>query len=179
MADFSIQVSRFAKMTEEEALDNEWDMVPTLTHYPETLRFCQDLERLPPQLVGLVSRHLGIPPSDFVLLDRSEWVWGSFNICLPLHINDDDDAAARAKLPTQAILRLALPFRCGEDYSPGSVDEKLRCEAATYVWLRLCCPSLPTPRLIWHGLSREPFGILLCPPPPSSSATSRLTVPGL
>lgn len=61
MGDISIAVSKWKHVTEVEALDNDWDMIPTLTSYQRTLDFCQDLERRRPQLERLISRHLGIP----------------------------------------------------------------------------------------------------------------------
>lgn len=123
-------------------------MIPTLTAYAKTQSFCSDLESHRPQLERLISRHLGISTSEFVLLGREHWVWGSFNICLPIDIKC---MLYTRTLPRQAILRFPLPFRCGEEFSPGNVEEKLRCEAATYIWLQRYCPSIPTPRLLAVG----------------------------
>ncbi|RMY57572.1 hypothetical protein D0863_12588 [Hortaea werneckii] len=142
-------------MTEEQALDEDWDMIPTLTAYSKTQSFCNSLEDYRPQLERLISRHLGIPPSEFVLLGQEHWVWGSFNICLPIDIKS---TLVTQCLPRQAILRMPLPFRCGEDYSPGNVEEKLRCEAATYIWLQRKCPSIPTPKLLaFTAIENETF----------------------
>lgn len=129
MSDFAIAVSKWKTVTEEQALDEDWDMIPTLTAYAKTQSFCSDLESHRPQLERLISRHLGISTSEFVLLGREHWVWGSFNICLPIDIKC---MLYTRTLPRQAILRFPLPFRCGEEFSPGNVEEKLRCEAATY-----------------------------------------------
>jgi hypothetical protein len=148
MSKVAISVSKWKQVTEEEALDDDWDMIPTLTAFAKTRQFCQRLEDNRAQLENLIARHLGVPVSDFVLLGQEHWVWGSFNICLPLDINRTHNTS---HLPLQAILRFALPFRCGEEYSPGNVEEKLRCEAATYIWLQRHCPSIPTPRLLAMG----------------------------
>jgi hypothetical protein len=149
MAEFAIQTTKWKEVTLEEALDDDWDMIPTLTAFAKTREYCQHLNRNRIQLERIISRHLGIPSTDFVLLSHDHWVWGSFNICLPLDIKRTNRTS---KLPLQAILRLPLPFRCGEEYSPGNVEEKLRCEAATYIWLQQNCPSIPTPRLLAIGL---------------------------
>lgn len=122
-------------------------MIPALTAFASTQGFCNELEQNRPELEKIISRHLGIPSSEFVLLGREHWVWGSFNICLPIDIKR---AKYTPTIPRQAILRLPLPFRCGEEYSSGNV-EKLRCEAATYIWLQRFCPSIPTPRLLAIG----------------------------
>jgi hypothetical protein len=148
MSEFAIPVSKWKQVTEAEALDDDWDMIPTLTAFTKTQQFIDRLGSHRAQIEGLIARHLGIPVSDFVLLGQEHWVWGSYNICLPLDINR---TTRTLSLPRQAILRFALPFRCGEEYSPGNVEEKLRCEAATYVWLQRHCPSIPTPRLLAMG----------------------------
>jgi hypothetical protein len=36
-------------------------------------------------------------------------------------------------------------------FRPGNVDEKLRTEAATYIWLQSNCPNIPVPRLFGFG----------------------------
>lgn len=165
MNEFAIPISRCKTMTEEQALDEDWDMIPTLTAYSKTQSFCNKLEDYRPQLERLISRRLGIPPSEFVLLGQEHWVWGSFIICLPIDIKS---TLVTQSLPRQAILRLPLPFRCGEDYSPGNVEEKLRCEAATYIWLQRKCPSIPTPKLLAVGF---PSGESVCPGRVVSSET--------
>jgi hypothetical protein len=86
MSKSTISVSRFKQVTEEEALDDDWDMIPTLTAFAETRRFCQRLEDHRDQLEKLVARHLGIPVSDVVLVGQEHWIWGSFNICLTIAI---------------------------------------------------------------------------------------------
>lgn len=148
MIEFAIKIKKWEEMTEKQVLAEDWDMIPTLTAFAKTREFCQVLEDHRIQLEELISRHLGVPPSDFVLLDQEYWFWGSFNVCLPIDIENTRRAS---RLPRQALLRFALPFRCGEDYSPGNVEEKLRCEAATYIWLQRSHPSIPTPQLLGMG----------------------------
>ncbi|KAI4723100.1 hypothetical protein E4T48_00793, partial [Aureobasidium sp. EXF-10727] len=97
----------------------------------------------------LISRHLRIPETDFVLHEPSDWIAGGFNICLPI----DVDNRRHPQLPPGAVVRFPLPFNVGEGSAPGTVDEKLRCEAATYIWLRGNCPNIPLPRLLGMGFS--------------------------
>jgi hypothetical protein len=151
MSQPTIRITKWKEMTEEQALDKDWDQLPALTAFAKTQDFCQYLDLHRADLEKLISRHLRISSTEFVLLDRQHWIWGSFNICLPIDIKC---TRRNHTLPRQAMLRFALPFRCGEEFSPGNVDEKLRCEAATYVWLRRCCPSIPTPRLLAMGFPK-------------------------
>lgn len=146
--DATVIETRKGAMTLEEALDRETDVIPVLLELEPYFDFRDDLCRLRPQIEELISRHLGIPKSQFTLSELPEWIAGGFNICLPIHI----DRSQNPTLPPRAIIRFALPFNCGEAFSPGSIEEKVRCEAATYVWLHKECPSVPIPQLYGIGL---------------------------
>lgn len=65
------------------------------------------------------------------------------------HINKSN--IRRSSLPSKAIIRFPLPYKVGEDFRPGNVDEKLRSEAATYLWLQEHCPDVPVPDLLGFG----------------------------
>lgn len=135
-------------LTLEAALASQSDILPTLTALQHTASFRRDqLEARRSQIQEVISRHLNISSTKFVLSQSSEWIYGGFNICMPIDIFD----TLSSKLPRKALLRLALPHAIGEAYAPGAVDEKLRCEAATYVWLERECPTIPIPRLLGMG----------------------------
>lgn len=135
-------------LTLEAALKFETDILPTLTALQHVASFRHDkLEARRSQIQDVISRHLNIPSTKFVLSQSSEWVYGSFNICLPIEILD----TLSSRLPRKALLRVAMPHAIGESYAPGAVDEKVRCEAATYVWLERDCPTIPIPRLLGVG----------------------------
>lgn len=57
---------------------------------------------------------------------------------------------------TRVLFRIPLPYKIGEDHFPGNVDEKIRCEAATYIHIRQCCPEIPIPLLLGFGLPAGP-----------------------
>ena len=84
-------------------------------------------------MVEIVSRHLNIPGADFGLGEIEEWMHGSFNACVPIHIAD---SRRKSNLPRRVIIRFALPYKIGEAFRLGNVEEKLRCEAATYFGYR-------------------------------------------
>ncbi|KAH9817005.1 hypothetical protein Tdes44962_MAKER05583 [Teratosphaeria destructans] len=135
------------RMTLAAALDLEYDVLPVLTSRQTQLAFLRDTEERPQQILALVSRHLGIATSNCVLTPSSEWIFGTFNLCLPITILD----TRSGRLPPRVVMRLAVPQKSGESFAPGTVDEKLRCEAATYVWLERECPMIPIPRLLGIG----------------------------
>lgn len=121
--------------------------MPELRLRQETDEFRQILYSSVPQIQELISRHLQISESDFALDEPSAWIEGGFNICLGIEINN----VRHPHLPQVAVIRFPLPFNIGESFAPGAMDEKLRCEAATYIWLRENCPNIPLPRLLGMG----------------------------
>lgn len=146
--DETVIETRKGPVTLEDALDRDTDVIPLLFELEQFWDFREELKRLHPQIEKLISRHLGIPVAQFTLTELSEWIAGSFNICLPIRITN----SKRFGLPPKAIIRFTLPFNVGEAFSPGSVDEKVRCEAASYIWLKENCPDIPIPRLLGLGL---------------------------
>ncbi|KAI5273016.1 hypothetical protein E4T47_03812 [Aureobasidium subglaciale] len=147
MDDFTISTSK-GRLTESEALEIELDMIPALQMPQKIATFKHnDLYLRKPLIEDLISRHLGIPTSGFVLDEPQDWIHGSFNLCLVLDI----DSSHRARLPRTAVTRIPLSIGDFEHSDSDLVDEKLRCEAATYVWLQKNCPSSPTPRLLGIG----------------------------
>ena len=63
------------------------------------------------------------------------------------------------------MIRFALPYKVGQEDFLGNMDEKLRCEAATYIWIQENCPDVPVPTLLgfafgdrcvsWGSLERK------------------------
>jgi len=51
---------------------------------------------------------------------------GGFNVVIPVTTGAN----------TRVVIRCPLPLKIAEDRNPGSIDEKLACEAATYIWMQ-------------------------------------------
>ncbi|KAJ5630095.1 hypothetical protein N7528_003752 [Penicillium herquei] len=81
------------------------------------------------------------------LAPSKEWLNGSFNVCMPVYVKEPDGIPE-----PRAMIRFAMPYELGEPEYPGNVNEKLRCEAATFIWIRENCPDVPIPRLLGFGL---------------------------
>lgn len=132
-------------ITEVEALANDLDMLPAILIEGENTNFRHDkLIARTSQIERLIFGHLGIPADDFALYPPSAWIEANFNICLPIDIKHGHGA----RLPSRAVIRFPLPYNIGEAFMPDTIDEKLRCEAATYVWMSENCPDIPVPRLL-------------------------------
>ncbi|KPM37891.1 hypothetical protein AK830_g8680 [Neonectria ditissima] len=131
----------------EDALAEDDDILRELSYPEKQVDFWFRLDESRPEIGGIVSRHLNISQSDFTLGETEEWVHGGFNACIPIHIAENKHLS----LPRQALIRFPLPYKVGEAFNPGNLDEKLRCEAATYLWLQKNCPAVPVPRLLGFG----------------------------
>ncbi|KAI5211972.1 hypothetical protein E4T38_00848 [Aureobasidium subglaciale] len=98
---FTISTSK-GRLTESEALEIELDVIPALQMPQKIATFKHnDLYLRKPLIEDLISCHLGIPTSDFVLDEPQDWIHGSFNLCLVLDI----DSSHSARLPRTAVIR--------------------------------------------------------------------------
>lgn len=157
----------------DDALKEDIDIIRELSYPEQRLQFWLHLYTLRQQIVEVVSQHLNIPQCDFTLGEVQEWIHGSFNACIPIHILQ---SSRTSDLPPRAIIRFPLPYKVGEAYCPGNVDEKLRSEAATYVWMQQNCPNVPIPRLFGFGFpgKQSVGGAILAGPPHIDRVSSSL-----
>lgn len=80
-------------------------------------------------IAELVSGHLGLDqPNQCRVADVKEWIHGSFNVCIPVYVENWKSCSAKP-----VLIRFPLPYKVGESAYPGNADEKLRCEAATFI----------------------------------------------
>jgi hypothetical protein len=130
-----------------DALEQEENMLSKLA-YPELRKsFFLWLDGHCGDIVESVSYHLGLTRSEtYRIGEFREWIHSSFNVCIPVYIDN------RNKNPGQrVIIRFPLPYKIGESTSPGNADEKLRCEAATFIWIQEHCSHVPIPHLWGSG----------------------------
>ena len=137
------------------------NMLQCLNYRQEMFNFLTYLQQHKGDIEAAVSNHMGLKkPQQCQLTAPSEWMHGSFNICLPVNI-----FGSAGPVTKTVIIRLPLPYKTGETKHPGNSDEKLRCEAANYVWIQNNCPDVTIPRL-WgfafsdgHEVSWEAVGM--------------------
>lgn len=92
--------------------------------------------------------------------DVEKWHHGSFNLCVPVTINDWKWKQQPGK---RVLLRFPLPYRVGEAFRPGNGDEKIQCEAGGYTWLQENCPDVPIPKLYGFSTSTgETVWVFFC-----------------
>ncbi|PWY93952.1 hypothetical protein BO94DRAFT_612638 [Aspergillus sclerotioniger CBS 115572] len=130
--------------TLESALEEEEDMLLDLDYPEQRIDFFVSLYSRRTDIEKIAAGHLGLRSCRLGAVN--EWIHGSFNVCIPIYVSDETRP--------RAVVRFPLPYKVGEIKNPGNVDEKLRCEAATFIWMREHCPEIPIPRLWGFGLVR-------------------------
>jgi len=113
--------------------------------------FYARIERQRRLLSHLVAHHLNTNPASVTISGQEYWCHGSFNLCVPVVVDNTADPA----VPRYVMIRFPLPYRVGEATRPGNADEKISTEAAAYAWIHQNCPDVPIPRLYGLGLSTK------------------------
>ncbi|KXS95320.1 hypothetical protein AC578_10464 [Pseudocercospora eumusae] len=115
--------------------------------------FLHYLESQTVNIQKIVSYHLSLPRHQQCFVgDRSTWMSGSYNVCIPIKIPGHEQP--------RLIFRCPFPHRFETAHPGGLLEEKVRCEAATFAWISKNCPRIPIPRLWGAGL---PNGICFTP----------------
>lgn len=131
-------------ITLEQALEEEDNMLRRLTFMDKRIDLLTYLLDHQYEIQSLMAYHLkGKKVEDCRLAPIGEWEHGSHNICLPVSIKGRQGHGGE-----RVIVRFPLSYKLGEDLFPDNAIEKLRSEAATYIWIRSHCPEIPFPRLL-------------------------------
>ncbi len=129
----------------ESVLEDESDMLHRLTYVEKWTHFQKEIEQNENTILEIVAQHIGVNIEDCQL--SGEWVRGGFNLCIPVIVKCDRYRHQRL------IFRIPLHFKLGEALFPGNVDEKIKTEAATYIFMRQHCPDVPILELLGFGLT--------------------------
>ncbi|KAL5336617.1 hypothetical protein BJX70DRAFT_271919 [Aspergillus crustosus] len=135
-------------VTFSAALDDDDNVLQELA-YPELrIQFCTYLLVHRAEIERIVSYHLGLSRKQECRIGEvKEWIAGGFNICIPVYFNKGKAATERV------LIRFPLPYKIGESQYPGNADEKLRAEAATFIWIKDKRLPVPIPRLRGFGFA--------------------------
>jgi hypothetical protein len=135
------------KISLSEALEKDTNTLFQLRLVQRRADFFAALTSSAQEIEAVVAKHLAISTSECKLVnDYAKWLEGSFNVCIPLLINRLGGCGSQ-----KVLIRIPLSYKVGEEQNPGNADEKLRSEAATYIWLQENCPTVPIPRLLGFG----------------------------
>ncbi|KAJ0419658.1 hypothetical protein BJY00DRAFT_324220 [Aspergillus carlsbadensis] len=130
------------------AKEKDSNVLHTLAYWRQRAEFFGQLTNKKSLLEAVTARHLGVKSIACRVAGQDDWIHGSFNVCIPVTVTDHKAGPGK-----RVIIWFPLPYRVGESFRPGNADEKLRCEAGTYVWMQTHCPSVPIPQLYGFELS--------------------------
>src|SRR5580700_4180318 len=135
------------QVTLDAALGSVDDMLLELSYPSKQAVFYSYLCEQQSDIEALVSFHLGLSTMERCRMSETrEWMCGNFNVCVPVYV--DGWVGFPGK---RVLIRIPLPYKLGEAENPGNVEEKLRCEAATFIWIKEQCPEVPIPYLWGFG----------------------------
>lgn len=95
--------------------------------------------------------------------DPTDWIQGSFDVCIPTE-------ARSRNFNSDVTVRCPLPSKLAESRFAGTVDEKMRTEIASYVFMQRECPDIRIPHLYGFGFSNTQVWSI----PNSSTATDKI-----
>lgn len=134
------------------ALDDDDNVLQELSYPERRVEFYVYLYQHRTVIESIVSYHMNLNKKQTCRVEEVKyWISGSFNVCIPVVIDGQD-----GRTPKRVLMRFPLPYKVGESQQPGNSDEKLRCEAATYIWTRQNCPSIPIPQLWGFAFAQGP-----------------------
>ncbi|KAH6869234.1 hypothetical protein B0T10DRAFT_418812 [Thelonectria olida] len=94
---------------------------------------------------AVVRHHLRLRRDDVcTVLPPESWIQGGFNLCVLVEV--DSGGFAR-----RLVFRCPMPHKLAEHRYPGTIDEKVSCEVATYVWMQEYCADIRIPSLFAFG----------------------------
>ncbi|PGH32008.1 hypothetical protein GX50_05202 [[Emmonsia] crescens] len=140
-------------ITLSSAEDEEEDMRAELQYATKRANLYTEFQSQEEEIRKLIAFHCGLANPAHIQVpemfenDKLVWKHGSFNMCIPIYINSSEQS-----LPAKMGFRVPLPYKTGEEAFPGNAEEKVRSEAATYIWINGNCPDIPIPKLRGFGV---------------------------
>ncbi|KAI1946120.1 hypothetical protein LOZ53_003180 [Ophidiomyces ophidiicola] len=141
------------EITYSVAKEKETNILQRLSYVEKRDEFFGQLKRNTGWIKSTITHHIGLhSPNACQISDEDDWLYGSFNVCIPVTV-DSKNWRWKRQYGNRLMFRLPLPYRVAETFRPGSADEKVRCEAATYSFFQQHCTDVPLPRLYGFGLT--------------------------
>ncbi|KAJ5462349.1 hypothetical protein N7530_010554 [Penicillium desertorum] len=100
------------------ALDDDDNVVQELSYPERRLEFYIYLYQHRTSIESIVSYHMNLNEKQTCRVGEvKEWLAGSFNVCIPVNINGQDDNSRK-----RVLVRFPLPYKVGEIQHPGNAD---------------------------------------------------------
>lgn len=105
------------KIKLSEALADEDNILQKLQYPKRRIDLIVLLLENENEILHIAAQHLNVKTNACELSQVSEWIHGSFNLCIPIHVNWNGHK--------RVLFRVPLPYKIGEDLFPGTVMKKL------------------------------------------------------
>ncbi|KAF4980049.1 hypothetical protein FZEAL_3911 [Fusarium zealandicum] len=129
------------------AAESEDNLVLLSKHNHAAKRFTLELWHQRQSIAALIRHHLRLRPDDIcTVLPHETWIQGGFNICVLVDVNAGNSSK-------NLIFRCPISHKFAEQQYPGTIDEKVSCEVATYIWMQEHCPNIRIPNLFAFGFT--------------------------
>ncbi|CAK7201390.1 hypothetical protein SEUCBS139899_004094 [Sporothrix eucalyptigena] len=97
------------------------------------------------QIAIVAAEHVGAVCAEDVQLAASEdWIYGRSTLCVPF-------TTVVGKNPLHGLVRFPFPDTRDAEAYPTSIDERVRCEAGTHIWMKMTCPDVSVPKVYGFG----------------------------
>lgn len=164
-------------MVQQNPLDNKLHILETAAELEDNIVHRSKVEDAAQQfkleiwhqkqlIAASIRHHLRLRPYDTcTVLPLETWIQGSFNICVLVLVKAGDTIE-------KLIFRCPIPF-IARQY-PGTIDEKVSCEVATYIWMQEHCPDIRIPDLYAFGFTDGNY-VRFCSLPVCMKSTLTIT----
>ncbi|KAK3391216.1 hypothetical protein B0H63DRAFT_467496 [Podospora didyma] len=150
----------------KSAASDESDFLLAIQHQRAAEGFRRQISHETGSIAAVIRHHLGLRHNDScVVLPPDSWIQGGFNLCVLVDVQPCSSSESR-----RFVFRCPMPHKLAEQQHPGTIDEKVSCEAAAYAWMQDFCADIRIPHLYAFGFvdgsqfthaSRRPWHIRL------------------
>lgn len=134
-------------ITYADAVDEDDNIIQQLRYPLATEQLYERLWDRRETICALTKHHVGLGQRDSCVVSPcSEWLRGSFNVCIPVQVKTGDSSK-------RLLLRCALPHKLAESQYSGTIDEKVGCEIGAYAWMQEYCPDIRIAFLYGFGFT--------------------------
>ncbi|KAK4146361.1 uncharacterized protein C8A04DRAFT_25871 [Dichotomopilus funicola] len=135
--------------TLNSAADDEDDFLLAIQHQRAAERFREQIRLERDSIVVVVRHHLRLRRGDScAVLPSDSWIQGGFNLCVLVDVRSRASSESR-----RVVFRCPMPHKLAEQHHPGTIDEKVSCEAAVYAWMQAHCTDIRIPYLYAFGFA--------------------------
>ncbi|SPQ27350.1 ea153f7d-7e81-4a73-a44c-fb147887f085 [Thermothielavioides terrestris] len=129
----------------------ETDFLLAVQHQRDADDFRQRISGESDSIAAVVRHHLRLRADDScVVLPPESWIQGGFNLCVLVDVQSRQSSRQSSR---RFVFRCPLPHKLAEHRHPGTIDEKVACEVATYCWMQEHCADVRIPHLYAFGFA--------------------------